>query len=522
MALTGLSQFTPEQYQETIKDKDPIKVRIALFYDGTLNNRVNIAEREKRELDMKLELELKDFHKYSKGDSNSYNNGRTNIAIMEPHLLETAEGYDVFLKVYIEGQGTFDLEGDSLRGYALGGGASGVADRANAGIERAVKLIKGSNAIKSTHYIQKLTLDVFGFSRGAATARYAIHVILNGRGPSVDEFTGKPLYQWEPIFERLINRDYVINKAAVEIGFAGLYDTVLSYYGSQLFKWTNNVLEQKSVARAKKALHLAAADEHRSDFPLHRISSAVDAGIGEEYYLPGVHSDVGGSYNLANEKELLAQADEQKRKYMRTSNEGIPEGMSVADATAYVGLVLYEHSDRARLDQDRIDLIAQGWYLEHQIKVTATDWDDNGNPTKYALCVKRPGIRSAYCNIPLKIMAKYARGKDVKLNVDGKLDDRADLILGKEPDLVRFEKEIEKYMDGNKNSKAKDWTCDEEQIRDPKLKDIRKDLKAIRNRHFHFSSKPGMGYSPNFYFDHAAGKYRRTRYEYNDNQDDKA
>ena len=76
---------------------------------------------------------------------------------------------------------------------------------------------------------------------------------------------------------------------------------------------------------------------------------------------------------------------------------------------AYKGLVLFENSNRTRLEQDRADLITQ-------------DWDEEGDPAYYALCAKRPGIGSAYSNIPLKIMAEYARKPDVKLNIDTKLD----------------------------------------------------------------------------------------------------
>ena len=112
-------------------------------------------------------------------------------------------------------------------------------------------------------------------------------------------------------------------------------------------------------------------------------------------------------------------------------------------------------------------------------------------------------------------MAEYARKPDVKLNIDTKLEDRANLILSKgsiKDDLIDFEKKIKQYIAGNKSSKAKDWTGDDALIKYPELKNI-------RNRHFHFSSKPGMGYSPNFTFDIAAGKTRRTRYEYNDSED---
>ena len=252
-----------------------------MFFDGTLNNRVNIEEREG---DTPIYKENKTI------DANSYDNGRTNIAIMEPHVEETADKYDFFHKAYIGGQGAISLKKDSKVGYGAGGGISGVADRAEEGVKKAVQLIS-KEIDRSKFYIEKLTLDVFGFSRGAATARYAIHLLLTGDTEN---------YRY-PIIQRLRDRGYECSQSVAEVCFAGLYDTVLSYYGSQYLPFTSNVLEQKSVARAQKALHLAAAEEHRRDFPLHNIKSAGEKG--EEYFLPGVHSDVGGSYNLANEKE---------------------------------------------------------------------------------------------------------------------------------------------------------------------------------------------------------------------------
>ncbi len=176
------------------------------------------------------------------------------------------------------------------------------------------------------------------------------------------------------------------------------------------------------------------------------------------------------------------------------------------DAVAYTGLVLHEGNDLSRLIKDRDDLIAQGWYKRDQIKVAASAWDE-GVATQYALTVKRPDIRSAYCNIPLKIMAEYARKPEVKLMISAKLERRANTILAPEKDLRELEGIIRNYIASNKNSKAKDWIDDKAPLNNEALK-------AIRNRYFHFSSKPGMGYNPRFVYDFVANKYRRRRFVY--------
>ena len=506
MTATNLTAAGSVEQQEERKNKKPLKIRISIFFDGTLNNRENIEEREKNS----------DIYKKNKTNDgvNSYDNGRTNIAIMEPHVItektDYAGNYDFVYKSYIAGQGALSGEEDTVWGYALAIGKSGVPNRAEEGINKAVGFILGDtkNINPLENYIEKLTIDVFGFSRGAATARYAIHVLFNGRISRIDDETGEVYYEWKPFFQRLNDFRYDINEADVEVCFAGLYDTVLSYIGSQKLPWSSNVLQQKAVARAKKVLHLVAADEHRKDFPLHNIDSAVKKGVGEEYYLPGVHSDVGGSYNKANEIQLQKEADENKKVYMLPSNEGldIKEGKKIGDV-----LVLNEGTDRDRLEKDRNDLIQQGWYLSDEIKIApklvanSTNLDDT--LPEYTLSARRQGISSAYCNIPLKIMAEYARKPEVKLKVSEKLEDRAQIILKHEDDLKDLEEKIRSYMSSTKHSKAEDWIAENEPRNNSQLK-------RIRHKHFHFSAKPGVGYSPRFVWDETAWKFRRERYIY--------
>lgn len=469
----GEQKAQPNDAQPREDGKKPLKIRIALCFDGTLNNRTNIEEREKNS----------DVYQQMRGSGdNSYDNGRTNVAILEPHLMESADGYDFCFKAYIEGQGTINFKKDTTRGYALGGGEAGVPERAKKGVQLAVGKILGNKKIeKKRQYIQKLTIDVFGFSRGAATARYAIHLILSGpHGNGVDNLA-----------ERVARGGCDIEPTAVEVCFAGLYDTVLSYYGSQWFSRTNNVLQQTAAARAKKALHLAAADEHRKDFPLHNIASAKASGKGEEYYLPGVHSDVGGSYNVASEELLKKTTDESKKIYMLTTNEDLVLNVDTP----------------AAIEGDRDYLLQQGWYKSHEMTIKPVNWDDLGQVTQCALTVKRQGISTAYSNIPLKIMAEYARKPEVKLTISPKLEKRANIVLSREPDLLALEERIKNYIAGARDSKAEDWIGEGAALNDAKLK-------LIRNKHFHFSARPGLGYSPRFQWNKQLRQYRRTRFVY--------
>ena len=484
MSQYGEGTKTQNIYVEKPEDKEGIDVRLTLFYDGTLNNRVNVEEREKAKINNLLDSVYHD-HKTDDGN-NSYDNGRTNIAIMEPHLLDKSDGYDIALKEYIEGQGTFNLEGDDIKGYSMGGFDSGVASRAVDGITRGVGLI--NNNIDSNDFcIKKLTIDVFGFSRGSATARYAIHLLLKGSTKWDSDYGGGYEQVTPPILELIANRGIEISEKAVEICFAGLYDTVVSVYLSQYLPavFVSNKLEQKAVKHAKKVLHLAAADEHRADFPLHNIKSAGKKG--EEYFLPGVHSDVGGSYNTASELALTAEVDPNKKVYMQTTNDKKTLRIS---------------GRRKKIENDMDILIQQGWYRDDKKEIKIIDTKIRrkraGGKVSYnghihKLEVNREGICSAYCNIPLKIMAKYARDKDVKLKLNSKLNDRAGIILKPHKDLARLEKKIKRYITdkkGNGISQAKDW-IDEKEILNKYI--IENDF---RHNHFNFSSKVAFGYFP--------------------------
>ncbi|MFK5948894.1 MAG: hypothetical protein QM500_09030 [Methylococcales bacterium] len=175
-------------------------------------------------------------------------------------------------------------------------------------------------------------------------------------------------------------------------------------------------------------------------------------------------------------------------------------------------------------------MINQGWY--HESEIEAIDVSRRVRRHKRyverkraILTVNRQGISSAYCNIPLKIMAKFSRGEGVKLEIDSKLEDRADIILSTDSDLGELEKIIEQYISSNKNnSKPEDWKPEDWAPIDWKLKDkegkkakIKIDLlKKIRHNHFHFSaSKLSAGYKPNFEWDDNNNKYVRKRYYYN-------
>lgn len=129
-------------------DRRQVTVRAALFFDGTLNNRENVAAGIDHE---------------NGGEDTSYDNGYSNIAKLD-WLNIPRVNYDFYFKIYIEGAGTEDLEDDSSIGYYIGVGGCGVIQKCKDEMDR---LKKGfTEKINDDIVIKNIHIDIFGFSRG--------------------------------------------------------------------------------------------------------------------------------------------------------------------------------------------------------------------------------------------------------------------------------------------------------------------------------------------------------------------
>lgn len=131
-----------------------------------------------------------------------------------------------------------------------------------------------------------VTLDLFGFSRGATAARAFLNQLL--------EWTGTRASHMPPN----------LFGAPLRVRFVGLFDTVASVHiadsmplpGDGHLKWAEPRL-MVIPAFVEQCVHLVAAHEARNSFPLTTISaSQQDAPRRLEIIYPGMHSDVGGGY----------------------------------------------------------------------------------------------------------------------------------------------------------------------------------------------------------------------------------
>ncbi len=439
MSQVGESSVSATIESQIIEDKtiERIKVRLSVFFDGTKNNRTNtdlLNVLKKEAEDNGKKLTDKALYKHAKAGS-SYANDYTNVAKMERHIeVSEDKAYQKKMAIYIEGPGTDDEKRDKFVGYAFGMGRSGISKKVKKGIVKAVDKILANRDGDTDVIVEKLTIDVFGFSRGAAAARYFIY---------------KSMLSDETIKTELEEKDCQLER--VDVNFAGLYDTVSSHG----IRYSNDVsdLVLHAISRAETVIQLAAADEHRERFSLTTIHSARN---GLEIFLPGVHSDIGGSYNNAEVENQI----------------------------------IYDSFDYEEAKKDQQNLIDAGWFKTDEIELIQSD-DDDEIASTVQLKINRSIEYNHYSRIPLHIMAKFARESGI--DIKSKLEKKEKIPSP----LKAVHEKIKAYINEIEKSRMDDWYHNE-----PWLCDLRHD-------YLHFSAKCEIGLHPRM----RDGKRIRMRYE---------
>lgn len=487
MSAGDLPEYTPPSNPvDPVSDKKKVKIRCGVFFDGTLNNRTNINQRlaampedklTPEELavlpDVKNKLTPQDLEEAKRlyeqykandpNDDNSYEAFYSNIVKLERYLDTTADGaeYHYKLKVYVEGSGSLDRGKDKTAGFAFAKGISGIEKKVDAGLDKVLKQIKRVHK-RNDGPIDLLTLDIFGFSRGAAAARYFIHralfdydgakyrayqEALQAGGENIALSRREVIMVWQNLKAALQDSGYTVGE--VKICFVGLYDTVSSF-GYTLPLNSNNTedLRLDAVGRAEETVHLVAADEHRTFFSLTDIASA--GAKGREMYLPGVHSDIGGGYRDAG----------------------------IEQQVIYRGF-------KANAETDRQKLIDAGWYAENEIELKILGRIQEKGPTLLAQTrVTRAGLSSHYSRIPLHIMVGYAKRKNMVFMDELDKDEKVPAELSQIQDTIKSYVAQHDSL-GARTSQAKDWHDND-----------RGWLRELRHRYFHFSAKVKLGHTP--------------------------
>jgi len=235
--------------------KIPPILRMGCFFDGTGND-------------------MSDPVKYS------------NVQKLSDAYKQAVIGKDYGYQKYIRGVGTEGDSGfDKLMGSIAGFGA---LDRVAGMLFELEKICKRYIDTYKT-YPESIYLDVFGFSRGATTARHFMNVLKQG-------FYG---------FNDQAMQTY-ISPSTIQSSFVGLFDSVGSYGvpGNNSDKGYNFHINDSWLSKQGQVVHLIALNEYRYNFDLQSLFEDQNRhypedrvkGKKREIGLIGSHSDVGGSY----------------------------------------------------------------------------------------------------------------------------------------------------------------------------------------------------------------------------------
>ncbi len=423
-----------EEAQQAIKKTFRFKV----FFDGTLNNKTNVT----------MGTHDQDGNQVQ-DDESSYGAEHSNIAQLS-EFEKKDSGFDYVFSHYIEGIGTDDGEDDhNIKGAGLGKGSTGVTKKAEKAFKKMIidvtEQIEGAN---EKIEMETIVIDVFGFSRGAAAARYFIHIIMDERSGGL--FSDKP----KTFAQTLTDMEFTVNK--VEINFVGLFDTVASYG----IRHSNDTAELSldCLAHAKKVVQLAAADEHRANFRLTNINSA--GGKGNQIFLPGVHSDVGGGYNQTMNENNLDLMVLRRRESNSHPN--------LADSK-------WDSTIEQRLREEGTRLIDAGWYHTDELEIVK-------KKRSFRLRANRDDISNNYSVIALRLMVKLAHdsadGSFTALTFD---EPWITAQLSLQPELERLESVINAGA-MNKTLSLAYWD------RFNKDEQNKHYMRDIRHQYFHFSA----------------------------------
>ncbi|MRI00652.1 hypothetical protein GH721_08955 [Kriegella sp. EG-1] len=489
-------------------ETDSVNIRVGVFFDGTGNNKFNTEARLEYEKDNIKHGPLRNreayiyqqrFNEEKSGLStmgtlplsdklglkldkpvlvdDSYSNYYSNVAILFKHYDTPTTNDESIGKVYVEGIGTKKYESDdSFDGKGRGTGKYGITTRVNEACDMLAKEVKRLASVKT---VFELKIDVFGFSRGAAAARNFIHEITLKEKDEVNLVLSQGAVKHYPkqykhgALGEALEKEGLQFDGELEIVFAGLFDTVPSFYTSiKNYRGDKGAedLNLNAISKAKNVLHLTAMDERRKNFALVDISSK---GSKYEKALPGVHSDIGGGYNPK-----------------------VPEA----------GKIIYEGFESA-ISREIQSVIEQGWYAnKEQLKrhtKPINNKDDREKLEEMGLESLEYGylevVKKVVCNkysfIPLHLMKM--KGDEIRKGMFTDITEKAHEIPKNEEVLNYTYKRLQEYVIENKGGPMKFYT--EEELGLDDIVTVSKDpiyrqklddhyyLKELRQKYFHTS-----------------------------------
>lgn len=485
---TGVSYNQADEVNPDDKPVNTIDVSLNLFFDGTQNNKTNTQAGKD--------------HKESNHKDDSYTNDYSNVARGFDATDPEAENQ---VSYYIEGIGTEDLKSDDVfPDVAFGMGSKGVVAKVTKGCIEGAKAV--GSKFKELNKEINLTVNVFGFSRGATAARHFIYVATS---PAEIFNSGSGFFALTPYdAPSLKNSVFMKEKspltdsfgflgacliaqnlkiASIQFKFAGLYDTVAAYGLNHRGGWGINGdtkqlgLDAIGSGRVHFVLQLAADDEYRDNFDLTNINSAGLYGL--EFTLPGVHSDIGGSY--------LYEDQEVSVLYCQTQG--------------FINDIFFSIEEECKKFKEI--LIKEGWYEDKELVIRSfyqSDLDPDKMWTKdsvsYYGIIGTRVLYNSYDKVSLNQMFHYSTDEKlagIKYLQKG-LDNhkiQGELLTRINNQLINYtntcnalrNQYVEKYVNGEKPS-ATEYLSEIKKISYLDFVD-EQDLKELRHKYLHWSVK---------------------------------
>ena len=291
-----------------------------IFFDGTWNSRENsdwynnpiidgqpmhgqrsLKDREDKKYNPKSKILV-----FNAGDSVSF--ARAPSVVDQMH--RASEQKTLNKSLYIDGSGVntrkanpkeeggWQYHGDDPIGAGVGMGGTGV----RAKLYSMLKLIQtelNQYLAQSIDPPAQIFFNVYGFSRGAATARMFCHKVFTNKN---DHWTTRALD---------------LRAYDVRFNFVGLFDTVSSIgtnHEDDLEEQEQNLTFAKKDGT--KVVHIVAGNEYRQKYGLMNIAQSVRADVGLEFAIPGCHTDIGDGLST------LGEVDEEFGKWNITGRDG--------------------------------------------------------------------------------------------------------------------------------------------------------------------------------------------------------
>ncbi|WP_129714457.1 phospholipase effector Tle1 domain-containing protein [Pedobacter sp. SYP-B3415] len=413
-----------------------------IFMDGTLNNKDNTGLRLKREEDEKTRggtARWKDaplLRFIADVASSSHKNDYTNIARM---WLWCRSSY----RIYVEGPGTVSGGPDAADGYLFGSGTTGIRAKVREACERLAAVVSRirNQAGNKNKRIDTLTIDVFGFSRGAAAARNLLYEI-NVKGPyrphktpagkesdlpvarlkaavrRPDAEAGNELRDADGLeIDKLLLTDgmlpgmghlgYCLLKSGMPtdelknvrlaVRFVGLYDTVLAYYNDRDAANESTIKDSPLLVKTLKHLQRGGFDHSPAKLKLNDLG----------FYRKLVHFTAADEHRKNFALSRIGSSDRVTERSFPGSHSdiggGYEEGIEENELESSL------HFPNGYLDALQQTLIQSTWFRSDQLTMA--------NQARHALsagliprkiCSKRL-VRKEYSYIMLHLMQDYCK-----------------------------------------------------------------------------------------------------------------